>query len=858
MQFTLNGKSIEYQGDPDLPLLTYLRDVAGIKSAKNGCAPQAACGACTIDLNGKAALSCVTPMKKVADGVVTTLEGFTEYRQNIFANAFAKHGAAQCGFCTPGVVMRANALINQNPNPTWEEVEQALTPNLCRCTGYKKIIEAILEAAQAIREGVQIPEPVGDGKIGSRQPKHKVKELVLGKHAFIDDMVIEGMLHAALKFSDYPRTVVKLIDIHKALELPGVIEIFMAEDVPGERVIGLIEQDWPLMIDIDETTHYIGDVLAEVVAEDEQTARQAVDLIEVIYEYLDPVTDMHQALLADSPRVHDRSNLLAKTEIKRGDLNAMQAASAYISAGIYETQRIEHAFMETEAAIALPDGEGIHIYSQSQGVYEDQTQIAKLLGLSKERVRVQLVPNGGGFGGKEDLTVQGHAALAAFLLKKPVKVHLTRDESIRMHPKRHPVWMDYRVGCDKNGKLTFVQARIVGDTGAYASVGMKVLERAAGHATGAYHVPAVDVEALTVYTNNIPCGAMRGFGVNQTAFAMESCVEDLCKQGGFDVWDFRYQNALDIGGMTATGQVIEAGAGVKATLEAVKEAYCEAKNDPALHPGLACGLKNTGIGNGVIDESKVRITVLAEDHILLDHGWTEMGQGTNTIALQIVCEETGLPPEIFEVRVDTIANQETGMTTASRATSLMGNAMLDASQRFKEDLATHSLSELVGKSYEGAWQVDWTTEIGADVETIRTHYSYGYATQLVILDDDGQLHKVVAAHDAGRIMNRTMFEGQVEGAVHMGLGYALSEDMPMQDGFPESTHLRKMGILRAKEMPEVEVIGVEVHDPYGPYGAKGVGEIGLVPTAGAVANALFDYDGERRHKLPMKLPKKRK
>ncbi len=449
--------------------------------------------------------------------------------------------------------------------------------------------------------------------------------------------------------------------------------------------------------------------------------------------------------------------------------------------------------------------------------------------------------------------MQGHAALMAYHLNMPVKVRLTRDESIMMHPKRHPIWMDYTVGCDVDGMLTFVDVKFLGDTGAYASVGMKVLERSAGHATGAYSFPVTDVEATAVYTNNLPCGAMRGFGVNQAIFGLESLIDDLCEQGDFDRWQFRYDNALQNGDMTATGQIIEGGAGARETLLAVKDAFYAAK-----YAGLACGLKNTGIGNGMPDASRVTVTIEAEDRIMLDHSWTEMGQGVHTMALQALATETGIDPSIVQVRVDTKLEQDGGMTTASRGTSLVGNATIDAGKKLAADLENHSLAELVGKVYEGEWVVEWTTKPGAMVEKVYTHYSYSYATQLVTLDDDGQVEKITAAHDAGKIFNPTLFEGQLEGSLHMGLGYAISEELVLVNGRPASTRLRKMGILRAKETPEMEIIGVEVPDPYGPYGAKGVGEIGLVPTAGAVANALYQFDGVRRTKLPMQMPKKKR
>ena len=853
MKFLLNGQPQEYDGDPELLLLNYLRDHEGILSAKDGCSPQAACGCCVVQLNDKAVLSCATKMSRVAAGEVRTIEGLGEYRQNVFANAFVSCGGVQCGFCIPGIVMQSHVLINKNQDPSRQDIEKALTPHLCRCTGYKKIVDAVEMAAAAIKKEEELVLPEGDGRIGSRQPKYQARQLVLGQHHYIDDIRLPGMKVGALKFSDHPRAKVLQIDTKNAERIKGVIRVFTAVDFPGDRVVGLIKQDWPQMIAVGETTRYVGDVLALVVAETDEIARTAVAKIEVAYEILPPISDMHEALLPDSPTVHpDRDNILSQTVTRRGDLVRARTRSVFTTQGVFQTQMIEHGFMEPEAAIAYPAAEGIEVLSQGQGIYEDREQIAKLLGLPLPKVRVKMVPNGGGFGGKEDLSVQGHAALAAYHLQQPVKVRLTRHESIAFHPKRHPIWMNYEIGCDDQGKLTFCNVKFVGDTGAYASVGMKVLERSAGHATGAYNFPVTDVEATAVYTNNIPCGAMRGFGVNQAAFGLESLIDDLCEKGGFDRWQFRYDNALDDGDMTATGQVIEAGCGAKATLLAVKDEFAKAR-----YAGLACGIKNTGIGNGMPDASSARITIIAPDKVLVDHGWTEMGQGVNTVALQVVCNETGLDPGLIEVQIDTAAGQEAGMTTASRATSLVGNALIDACKQLKIDLQTHELADLVGRQYRGEFIVDWTTKPGAMVEKVYTHYSYSYATQLVILDEEkGFVQKIVAAHDAGKIFNPTLFEGQLEGSIHMGLGYALSEEVVMVDGRPKSTMLRQMGILRAKEMPEMEIIGVEVPDPYGPYGAKGVGEIGLVPTAGAVANALYQFDGVRRTELPMRIPKR--
>ena len=583
-------------------------------------------------------------------------------------------------------------------------------------------------------------------------------------------------------------------------------------------------------------------------AKDEETARRATKLIEVEYKVKKPITDVHAAIKTSSEKVHnDKSNILEKCQVKRGDVDSIINSSDFLVEGTFQTQTIEHGFLEPEACFAKPWKDGIEVFSQSQGIYEDRRQISEILNLPEDKINVHLVPNGGGFGGKEDLSVQGQTALFAFLTNMPVKITLNREESIRLHPKRHPIQLHYRLGCDKNGKLTALKARIIGDTGAYASVGAKVLERTVGHSSGAYHVPAVDVESCAVYTNNIPCGAMRGFGVNQANFAMEVCIDELCERGGFDRWQFRYDNALTEGSVTASGQELTGGVGVKKTLQAIKKYY-----QNATYAGLACGIKNTGIGNGMNDESTVRIEILSEDLIRIHHGWTEMGQGVNTIAIQTVCEETGIDPDIIEVIAETKSDTPVGMTTASRATSLLGNALIDACAKLKEDLKHQSLSDLRGKNYNGIWICDWTTKPGESNKKEVTHYSYSYATQLVTLDKDGKIDKIYAAHDAGRIMNPTMFEGQIEGSVHMGLGYAVSEELVSNDGVPTSFRLQACGILRAKDMPDVEVIGVEVKDPVGPYGAKGVGEIGLVPTAPAVANAFYQYDGKRRYTLPMK------
>lgn len=874
--FQLNHRKVRYKGDENVSLLDYLRNQAGITSVKDGCSGQAACGACIVEIDGKARLSCTRKMKFLEGASVITMEGIPEPVRDVIAWAYVEKGAVQCGFCTPGLIMRTRILFSENPDPSREQIRNAISLNLCRCTGYVKIVDAIEAAMKSMRDGIatekkkvkKIAEPAAEyhyipAGIGHSLPKYEAFETAIGTRKFVNDMQVEGMLHSALRFSDHPRARIISIDTAEAMQTEGVIRVFTASDIPGDRYTGLIISDWPLMIAHGEITRYIGDVIAGVVAVDEKTARQAARLIRIEYEVLEPVSDVHKALDRDTAQVHPgKSNLLEKCIVRRGDsVKQIIDRSAYQVSGIYETQRIEHAFLETEAALALPLGNGIHLYSQGQGIYIDQQQVASLLGIGEEDVRVTLVPCGGGFGGREDMTVQGHVSLFALILQQPVKLHLSREESIMMHPKRHPVWMDISLGCDDKGMLTGLRLKAIGDTGAYASVGAKVMERVAGHASGGYHIPSVDIESLAVYTNNIPSGAMRGFGANQAAFALESCIDELCLKGSFDRWKFRYDNALDEGKMTATGQVLGKGVGIRACLLALKEHFYAAK-----HAGLACAIKNSGVGNGMTDFSDVRITILKTGRVLIEHGWTEMGQGVQNMAIQVLSQETGIDATLIDVVVDTSAGLPTGMTTSSRATALLGNAIIDASVALREDLDQHApgcvdlhgnglkiaLYHLAGNRYSGKYYCDWTTKPGAKVKKIVTHYSYGYAAQLVVLNEAGEIDKVYAAHDAGKIMNPMLFEGQIEGAVHMGLGYALTEDLPMKDSRLVSAKLSDCGVLRAHQTPEIIVIGVEEADPVGPYGAKGIGEIGLVPTAAAVANALCAFDGIRRTKLPMK------
>lgn len=851
--FTLNSEPRTISVQPSRSLLEVLRDDLGITSPKNGCAPQAQCGCCTVLIDGKPKLACGLKIGKVAGRRVTTAEGLgSEWRQQL-ADSFTLAGATQCGYCMSGIAMRTVALLTENPNPSRGDIAQALRWHLCRCTGYVKIVDAIELLAQ-LRRGEPLPAPASAAGVGARRTRYHGRELVLGDYKFVDDLTVPNMAYAALCFSDHPRALVNAISTERAAAAPGVIRVVTAEDIPGERYVGLIAQDWPVLVAVGEETRCVGDVLAVVVAETRQQARDAAKLVDVDYEIRPPVTTPQQALQPDAPSIHPNGNLLGRSVVRHGDVDSAFGESAHVVEQTFTTQRIEHLFLEPEACLVVPELNENHevarlqVYSQSQGVFDDRRQIASLLNWPQERIHVQLVSTGGGFGGKEDLSVQGQTALAAVLCGRPVKCALTRPESIRLHPKRHPLTIDIKAACDADGRLTAVRARMLGDTGAYASVGAKVLERAAGHATGPYRVPHVDIESKALHTNNPPCGAMRGFGVNQAAFAMEGCLDLLAERVGIDGWDMRWRNAVNQGDRLSSGQPLDKPIGLKRCLEAVRDVYKNAR-----YAGIACGVKNVGIGNGMPDLGKATIHIDTPDRITIRTGFTEMGQGYFTLCIQIACQETGLSPEFFHVQTDTSAELNCGQTTASRATVLGGSAVRDAARKLRAELdAGRSPADLVTRTYRGDFVCNDTTPLGADVANPKLHLTYGYAAQVAILDDNGHLQKIVAAHDVGRAMNPMQLEGQIEGSVHMGLGYALTEELIVEGGHIQNKDINSIGVLRAHQMPEVDVIIIEEPDPETAYGARGVGEIGLVPTAPAVAGALAAFDGIHRTTLPMR------
>jgi xanthine dehydrogenase molybdenum-binding subunit len=742
--------------------------------------------------------------------------------------------------------MRSKALLDkQGSGLTRDTAARHLGANLCRCTGYLSILDSVESLARDEIPAVAIP-----GGVGSSGGRYEAFELALGDRGFVDDLRLPGTLHGALRLADHARADVIAIDTTAARAVPGVVDVLCGSDVPGEIKVGIIDADWPVFIPAGGRTSFLGDVIAIAVAEDKETARRAAALVEVEYRPLLPMTDPVAALASDEDAVWGlEGNVLSRSAYVRGDVDAALAASAHVVQGVFETQRVEHAFLEPESTLAAPQPDGtLHVWSGGQGVWDDRNEIAAVLDLPRDRVTVELVSNGGAFGGKEDMSNQAQTALAAWLLQRPVKCTLSREESLLIHAKRHPIRIDATMGCDAEGELTAFRARMIGDSGPYASVGAKVLERAAGHASGPYVIPAIDVESVAVRTNNPVCGAFRGFGANQAQFATEGLLDRLAEQVGISGWEMRDRNVVGPGDVWGPGQIMDDGSrGARECLDAVRPAYEDAvASGKAVGLGLA--LKNSGLGNGALEISQAVVRFEDDGTVEVRHCWTEMGQGIHTVARQVAVEELGVDPERVRVIVDTTRELGAGQTTGSRGTLLGTGAVADACRRARED------GRQIGIDYVGEYRVDWTNSISDGVENPVIHSAFGYAAQVVVMDrDTGAIEKVVAAHDVGRAVNPQLCIGQVEGAVHMGLGYALSEEFPAdEEGRPTNMTFRSLGILRAKDMPPVETILVEVPQPRAPYGVKGVGEIGLVPTAGAVAAALHDRDGVWRSKLPMR------
>ena len=837
----VNGKT--YEAEKDKKLMRFLRDDLHLTSVKDGCS-QGACGTCTVLVDGKTTRACIPMLSKVEGKEIVTAEGLSEREKEVYSYAFATAGAVQCGFCIPGMVMCAKGLIDKNPDPTRLEVVAAIRNNICRCTGYKKIIEGILLSAKIFREDLPMHEESGQVSVGQAIQRIDAKEKVLGTGEYPDDIYLDGMVYGSAVRSEYPRAKVLAIHPEEALALDGVIGVYTADDIPGEVKVGHLKHDWDTMIPVGKVTHYLGDAICLVVAEDQDILEQAKLKVKVDYEVLDPVLDPFEAMKPDAPLVHGDGNILAHEHLVRGDADKVIAESKYKVTTHYETPWTEHAFLEPECAVAMPFDDGVFIYSSDQGTYDTQHECCIMLGLPPEKVIVENKLVGGGFGGKEDVSVQHHAALLAYLTKRIVKVKLSRQESIVVHPKRHPMWMDITTACDENGYLTAMKAVVVSDTGAYASLGGPVLQRACTHAAGPYNFQVIDIDGKAVYTNNPPAGAFRGFGVTQTCFGSERNLDLLAEKVGISPWEIRYRNAIRPGQVLPNGQIADPSTGVAETLEAVKEVY---ESEP--YAGIACAMKNAGVGVGLPDWGRCRLLV-KDGKVEIHAGASCIGQGLGTVLTQVVSETTGFGIDrIVYCRPNTANSPDSGTTSGSRQTLITGEAAKRACEKLMEDLKERSLEELEGRDYVGEYLAK-TDKMGSDVPNPVSHVAYGYATQVCVLNEDGTIKKVVAAHDVGKAVNPISVEGQIEGGVVMSLGYALTEQYEIKDGYPVSRY-GTLGLFKADKTPDVEPIIVEKPGVDVGYGAIGIGEITSIPTAPAVAGAYYKWNGKFQTKLPL-------
>ena len=971
--FTVNGTVRTVKEDKSL--LRYLRDDLKLYSVKDGCS-EGACGTCTIVVDGEACKACTLSTRLAAGKTITTVEGLTVPEKEAFVYAFGSKGSVQCGFCIPGMVMAGKALIDRVPDPTEAEIREALKGNICRCTGYKKIIEGIKAAAAILRGDAQIDdlEKGEDYGVGKRAFRVDVRRKTLGYGKYPDDIgpeyfrpegaplpdglnpdgesdrgirqyvtvdpAMPPMAYASAIRSRYPRATVLKIDESRALALPGVIGVLRAEDVPVNKV-GHIQQDWDVMIAEGSTTRCVGDALCLVVAESPYILEKAKALIKVEYEELTPVRNIHEAMAQGAPLLHRHTvgNICQQRHVTRGDAKKALEESAFTVTKTFKTPFTEHAFLEPECAVAYPYGEGVKVLSTDQGAYDTRHELLIMFGWEDhpERVVVENQLIGGGFGGKEDVSVQHLAALAAVKYGRPVKVKFSRQESIRFHPKRHAMEGTFTLGCDENGMFTGLSCDILFDTGAYASLCGPVLERACTHSVGPYTYQNTDIRGIGYYTNNPPAGAFRGFGVCQSEFALESMINLLAEKAGISPWEIRYRNAIEPGKVLPNGQIADLSTALKETLLAVKPYY----DAHAGHCGIACAMKNAGVGVGLPDKGRCRLEVM-NGEVVIYAAASDIGQGCLTVFCQDVAEATGLPLSRIRNAIASTENApDSGTTSGSRQTLLTGEAVRGAAFLLRDAMLAAEMSKESGNKVtdillaagmsdgselntqpaygtgtesapgsgtgpflspvitvredgvicgrgsglnqgtygkagtqtklsgcpvknpaealsllEGqAFYYEYfepTDKLGADKPNPKSHIAYGYATNVVVLDDEGRVTDVYAAYDAGKVMNPISIQGQIEGGVLMGMGYAFTEDFPLEDCVPQAGY-GTLGLLRAPEIPEIHAMYVEKEQLMGvAYGAKGIGEITTIPAAPACQGAYYAFDGVFRTELPMK------
>jgi aldehyde oxidoreductase len=903
IQLTVNNRLMDVEVPPDQSLMQFLREDLGLTGTKNGC-DTGHCGTCTVLLNGKPVRSCVVKMKmpRVAGGVVETIENLSKGEKlHPLQYAFLETDAVQCGFCTPGMIMAAKALIDKNPNPSEQEIRDALKNNLCRCTGYGSIIQAVQLAGEMVASGLQYVDPPSrtthsGQSIGVSLQRKDSLPKVTGKLKYADDHYESGMLIGKILWSAHPHAKLLGIDTSKAEAMDGVELVLTAKDVPGKNNVGIIIRDQPAIAS--DKVRYIGDPVAAVFCKTAEIADRAINSIEVEYQPLPPVLTFEEAASTESVPIHENGNLCYEAKLERGDVEQAFREAAVVIEQKYTTPFIEHAFLEPEAGIGRPteDG-GVVVEIGTQCAFDVQKQLAEALGLPLEKVRVVHLPMGGSFGGKVDIVLDFFLALGALRTGKPVKITLTRPESLRVHVKRHAAEMHYKTAADSEGKLLAVQAHSLIDTGAYTSFGFIVLKTMLIFNAGPYYVPNIHLEGKAYFSNNSAAGAMRGFGVPQVTFAMESQMDAMARALGMDPFEFRRKNALDVGLPLSSNHVLEASVGIKETLneaeDALREISWPKRKGGKIGIGVACGVKNIGFGLGNVESAGAIVELTEAGRFQVRVGLSEIGQGSLTAMAQIAAQELDVPYEWVDIDLtDTALSPPTGPTTASRQTYLSGNAVIGACRKLKKkivQLASEELNQspeqlqikngyvvhepsgqeldiralktsvLAEDLYTGPETnplfVEAPLSTSEEESVHRTYWTYSYATQVAVVEvfeNTGKVNvlKFIAAHDVGKAINPKVVEGQIRGGVVMGMGYGLSEEFIVEGGWNKTKTLNDCHIPSIMDLPEIVPLIVEEPDPQGPYGAKGVGEIALLPTPAAITNAIFDAVGVRIVSLP--------
>ncbi|HZQ08125.1 MAG TPA: molybdopterin cofactor-binding domain-containing protein [Anaerolineae bacterium] len=916
LNLTVNGKPLSVEIEPNEYLAYVLRYKLGLTGTKIGC-DEAECGACTVIVNGTAVDSCIYPALKAQGADVLTIEGLADTWQgrdtgtvplHPLQGQFIQQGAVQCGYCTPGILMQSKALLDENPNPTDDDIKVALKDTYCRCGCYVSIMNAIKHAAQEIREPDQphhfaipnLPQVKTPLKvIGKPIPRPDAVAKVSGAAKYTDDYSLPDMLWGATLRPKHPHANILRIDTSKARALPGVHAVLTHEDVPGSKNHGLIYNDWPVLCY--DKVRYEGDAVAIVAAETRELAQRALDLIEVEYEPLPIVDNPIDALKPETIIVNDgtgHGNLLKHIHVEKGNVEKGFEEADVVVENEYHSPFYEQAFLEPECSIGRPLENGrIEVIVGSQIPYEDRRQIAAALNVEESKIRVRGALIGGGFGGKEDIAAQIHVALLAQKTGRPVKMLYSRHESLIFHPKRHATIIRLKTGAKKDGTIIASQATIYGDSGAYASLGDKVMTRAATHAAGPYNIPNVKIDCYAMYTNNPPAGAFRGFGVTQSAFAVESNMDEIAHQLGIDSFELRRKNALTVGGITSTGQVVRESAGLLECIRLVEnrvksgsssQSKIENQKSKIQAWGFAAAYKNTGLGGGAPDKSAAEVEVFEDGTAEVRTSAAEIGQGLPTVLAMITAEELGLPYERVRVLLsDTDLTPDGGPTTASRQTFVTGNAARYAAKGMREILAEtaseyldaapeqlvfkdgfvrqngHRLpfAEVVKRAreenrptrYLHEYLAPATKPLGTEGDM---HFGFSYAAQAALVEVDtntGEVHvlKIVTATDIGRALNPLALQGQVEGGIMMCLGNALTEEYIVEHGKVWTDLLAKYKMPSIKHTPEIVSFLVEDEISSGPYGAKGVGEISSIPTTPAITNAIYNAVGVRIRRLPV-------